>query len=131
MNAHTYAKDKSAIAAAIAESIKTTSLILVTVTNDFVRIQTDEDTVLSAVGSDYKDINVVRKESTLTETQRRKGEDALHFARKHEGRVWGSGGDHEKARAEVERLEVLLSDTWDVFGTTNDGDDFRIRVAVV
>jgi hypothetical protein len=131
MNAHTYAKDKSAIAAAIAESIKTTSLILVTVTNDFVRTQTDEDTVLSAVGSDYKDINVVRKESTLTETERRKDEDALHFARKHEGRVWGSGDDHEKARAEVKRLEVLLSDTWDVFGTTNDGDDFRIRVAVV
>jgi len=35
-------------------------------------------------------------------------EDALHFARKHEQRVWGSGDEHEKARAEVERLEALL-----------------------
>ena len=36
-------------------------------------------------------------------------EDALHFAKKHEQRVWGSGTDHEKASAEVERLESLLS----------------------
>lgn len=33
-------------------------------------------------------------------------DDALHFARKHEQRVWGSG-EHEKARAEVLRLEDL------------------------
>jgi hypothetical protein len=33
-------------------------------------------------------------------------DDALHFARKHEQRVWGSG-EHESARAEVERLEAL------------------------
>lgn len=33
-------------------------------------------------------------------------DDALHFARKHEQRVWGSG-EHEVARAEVERLEAL------------------------
>lgn len=35
-------------------------------------------------------------------------EDALHFARKHEQRMWGSGAEHEKARAEVERLESLV-----------------------
>ena len=34
-------------------------------------------------------------------------EDALHFARKYEQRVWGSG-EHEAARAEVERLETLI-----------------------
>jgi hypothetical protein len=37
-------------------------------------------------------------------------EDALHFARKHEQKVWGSG-EHEAARAEVERLEQLLETT--------------------
>lgn len=37
-------------------------------------------------------------------------EDALHFAKKHEQRVWGSGDEHEKARAEVERLEALLAE---------------------
>ena len=42
---------------------------------------------------------------------RMKLEDTLHFARKHEQRVWGSGSEHEKARAEVERLEILLSET--------------------
>ena len=41
------------------------------------------------------------------QTQRGKAEDALHFARKHEQRVWWSG-EHEKARAEVERLEAIL-----------------------
>jgi hypothetical protein len=39
---------------------------------------------------------------------REKVEDALHAARKKEQRVWGSGADHEKARAEVERLEAIL-----------------------
>ena len=47
--------------------------------------------------------------SGFTVTQRGRAEDALHFARKHEQRVWGSGGDHEKARAEVERLEAVLA----------------------
>jgi hypothetical protein len=47
-------------------------------------------------------------QSGFTVTQRRRVEDALHFARKHEQRVWGSGNDHEKARAEVERLEAIL-----------------------
>lgn len=37
-------------------------------------------------------------------------EDALHFAKKHEQRVWGSGSEHEKARAEVERLEAILAE---------------------
>ena len=46
--------------------------------------------------------------SGFTVTQRGRAEDALHFARKHEQRVWGSG-DHEKARAEVERLEAVLA----------------------
>lgn len=49
--------------------------------------------------------------SEFTVTQRRRAEDALHFAQKHEQRVWGSGGEHEKARAEVERLEAIL-DSW-------------------
>ena len=47
--------------------------------------------------------------SGFTVTQRGRAEDALHFARKHEQRVWGSGSDHEKARAEVERLEAVLA----------------------
>lgn len=38
-------------------------------------------------------------------------EEALHFARKREQLVWGSGDEHEKARAEVERLEKLLPGT--------------------
>lgn len=33
----------------------------------------------------------------------------LHYARKKEQRVWGSGSEHEAARAEVERLEALVS----------------------
>lgn len=33
-------------------------------------------------------------------------DDALHFARTHEQRVWGSG-EHEAARADLERLEAL------------------------
>lgn len=37
-------------------------------------------------------------------------EDALHYARKKEQRVWGSGGPHEEARAEVERLDKLLEE---------------------
>ncbi len=41
---------------------------------------------------------------------RNRTEDALHFARKHEQRVWGSGSEHEKARAEVERLEARLEE---------------------
>ncbi len=41
---------------------------------------------------------------------RERTEDALHFARKHEQRVWGSGSEHEKARAEVERLEARLEE---------------------
>lgn len=49
--------------------------------------------------------------SGFTVTQRHRVEDALHFARKHEQRVWGSGSDHEKAHAEVERLEAIL-DSW-------------------
>ena len=35
-------------------------------------------------------------------------EDALHFARKREQKVWGSGAEHEIARAEVEALEKLV-----------------------
>lgn len=35
-------------------------------------------------------------------------DNALHFAIKREQRVWGSG-EHEKARAEVERLELLIA----------------------
>jgi len=42
-------------------------------------------------------------------TDRKKLEDAIHAARKLEQRVWGSGSEHEKARAEVERLEALLA----------------------
>jgi hypothetical protein len=34
-------------------------------------------------------------------------EDQLHFAKKKEQRVWGSG-EHEAARAEVERIEKEL-----------------------
>ena len=34
--------------------------------------------------------------------------DALHFAKKKEQRVWGSG-EHEAARADVERLERMLT----------------------
>ncbi len=49
--------------------------------------------------------------SSFMVTQRSKAEDALHFARKREQRVWGSGGEHEKARAEVERLEKIL-ESW-------------------
>ena len=37
-------------------------------------------------------------------------EDALHSARKKEQRVWGSGGPHEEAREEVERIEALLAE---------------------
>ena len=37
-------------------------------------------------------------------------EDSLHWARKKEQRVWGSG-EHEAARAEVERLEIILKTT--------------------
>lgn len=48
--------------------------------------------------------------SEFTVTQRNRAEDALHFAKKHEQRVWGSG-EHEKARVEVERLEAILM-TW-------------------
>jgi hypothetical protein len=47
--------------------------------------------------------------STMHYIDRIRAENALHFARKHEQRVWGSGGDHEKARAEVERLEAILA----------------------
>lgn len=43
-------------------------------------------------------------------------EEALHFARKREQLVWGSGDEHEKAHAEVERLEKLLSGTPKVEG---------------
>jgi hypothetical protein len=35
-------------------------------------------------------------------------EDSLHFAKKHEQKVWGSG-EHEAARAEVERLTEEIS----------------------
>ena len=34
-------------------------------------------------------------------------ENALRVARKREQKVWGSGDDHQKARAEVERIEEL------------------------
>jgi hypothetical protein len=47
--------------------------------------------------------------SEFTVTQRSRAEDALHFAHKHEQRVWGNGSDHEKAHAEVERLEAILA----------------------
>jgi len=44
---------------------------------------------------------------------RAKLEDALHFAKKHEQRVWGGGSDHKKAHEEVQRLETLLAQwTW-------------------
>lgn len=36
-------------------------------------------------------------------------ENALHFARKREQRVWGSGSEHEEARTEVKFLEALCS----------------------
>lgn len=49
--------------------------------------------------------------SEFTVTQRHRAEDALHFAKKHEQRVWGSGSDYEKAHAEVARLEAIL-DSW-------------------
>jgi hypothetical protein len=37
-------------------------------------------------------------------------EDSLHWARKKEERVWGSG-EHEAARAEVQRLEAAILKT--------------------
>jgi hypothetical protein len=37
-------------------------------------------------------------------------EDRLHWARKKEERVWGSG-EHEAAHAEVQRLEAILKAT--------------------
>jgi len=49
--------------------------------------------------------------SEFTVTQRCRAENAMHIARKHEQRVWGSGGDHEKARAEVKRLKSIL-ESW-------------------
>jgi hypothetical protein len=49
--------------------------------------------------------------SGFTVTQRRRVEDALHFAKKREQRVWGSGSEHEKAHAEVEWLEAIL-ESW-------------------
>jgi hypothetical protein len=76
--------NKATVASAITESISTTSPVRCTVINDFHRTQTDEDTVLSAVGSDYNDINVAREDNG----------------------------------------------TWDVAGTTNDGDIFRLIVTV-
>jgi hypothetical protein len=76
--------NQATIASAIAESISTTSPVRCTVINDFPRDRTDEDTVLSAVGSDYEDINVAREDNG----------------------------------------------TWDVAGTNNDGDSFRLRVTV-
>jgi hypothetical protein len=50
-------------------------------------------------------------------------EEALHFARKHEQRVWGSGDEHEKAHAEVERLEKLLP------GVRDDGQPKPVLTA--
>jgi hypothetical protein len=56
--------------------------------------------------------------SGYTVTQRKMVEDSLHYAIKREQRVWGSGSDHEKARAEVERLEAILEswpgDNWNL-----------------
>jgi archaellum component FlaC len=37
-------------------------------------------------------------------------ENLLLYARKHEQKVWGSGGDHEKARSEIERLEKRITE---------------------
>lgn len=45
----------------------------------------------------------------FTVTQRKRVEDSLHFARKREQKVWGSGDEHVEARAEVERLESILA----------------------
>jgi hypothetical protein len=44
-------------------------------------------------------------------TQYGKAKDALHFARKNEQKVWGSGSEHETATAEVTRLEAVL-ESW-------------------
>lgn len=46
---------------------------------------------------------------SITEKSRRIS-NALHFALKHEQRVWGSGGDHEKAHAKVVQLEAEFAD---------------------
>ena len=47
--------------------------------------------------------------SGYTVTQRRRVEDALHCALRKEQRVWGSGSEHEEARAKVEFLEAVLN----------------------
>jgi hypothetical protein len=36
--------------------------------------------------------------------------DLLHYALKKEQRVWGSGSEHEAARAEVLRIEKWLEE---------------------
>jgi hypothetical protein len=46
--------------------------------------------------------------SYLKKTELDKLREQLHFAKKNEQKVWGSGSEHEKARAEVERLEDLI-----------------------
>jgi len=50
-----------------------------------------------------------RRESRI-ELLRERATNALHFAIKHEQRVWGSGDEHEQARKEVERLNLLVDD---------------------
>ncbi len=54
----------------------------------------------------------------MANKQLQKLEDALHFARKREQRVWGSGDEHEQVRAEVERLEALIA-SWPNSDTTD------------
>jgi hypothetical protein len=47
------------------------------------------------------------RKSHFTVTQLKRLDEAIHFAEKHEQRVWGSGSEHEAIRAEIERLEGL------------------------
>lgn len=62
MNAQISESDKSAVASAIAESIRTTSPVRLTITNEYPRTQTDEDTVLAAFpGYDHYDVAVYRE----------------------------------------------------------------------
>lgn len=62
MNAQISESDKLAVASAIAESIRTTSPVRLTITNEHPRTQTDEDTILAAFRSyEHYDVTICRE----------------------------------------------------------------------